>query len=143
MKCREDKDRIFISVLDSHVSEAVIRDHFAPYGRVKHVKLPIDHKTGRQRDIAMVTMDSAESVNRALREASRTIMGREVKQMCVGRTPLVLRIACSNKDLNIVLITSIWHYLLFVCLFVCFTHSFSNFEVIFSSRLGIWYFISG
>lgn len=84
MKCREDKDRIFISGLDPHVSEAVIRDHFAPYGRVKHVKLPIDHKTGRQRDIAMVTMDSAESVNRALREASRTIMGREVKQMCVG-----------------------------------------------------------
>ena len=112
------------------MTEAIIREHFSPYGRVKHVKLPIDHKTGRQRDIAMVTMDSAESVNRALREASRTIMGREVKQMCVSAIRLILKIACSNKDLI--------YTLLFICLSgFCFTHSFSNFDVIFSSRLGI------
>ena len=81
---REDSDRIFISGLDPHVTEQIIREHFLPYGRVKNVKLPVDHKTGRQRDIALVTMDSAESVNRALREASHTIMGKEVKQLCVS-----------------------------------------------------------
>ena len=81
--CREDENRIFVSGLDPRVSEQIIRDHFSPFGRVLGVKLPVNHETGRQRDLALITMDSAESVDRALANASRTIMGKQVKEICV------------------------------------------------------------
>lgn len=43
----------------------------------------MNHETGRQRDLALITMDSSESVDRALANASRTIMGKQVKEICV------------------------------------------------------------
>ena len=48
-----------------------------------HVKLPKNHETGRQRDLALITMDSPESVDRAVANASFVIMGKRVKQICV------------------------------------------------------------
>ena len=47
-----------MSGLDPQVTEQIIRDHFAPFGHVLAVKLPINHETGRQRDLALITMDS-------------------------------------------------------------------------------------
>lgn len=84
VKNREDSCRIFVSGLDPQVTEQIIRDHFAPYGHVLAVKLPINHETGRQRDLALITMDSSESVDRAISQASHIIMGKRVKEICVG-----------------------------------------------------------
>ena len=66
------------------MTEDIIRNHFAPFGRVISVKLPKNHETGRQRDLALITMDSPESVNRAVKNASNIIAGKKVKQICVG-----------------------------------------------------------
>lgn len=84
VKNREDSCRIFVSGLDPQVSEQIIRDHFSPFGHVLAVKLPINHETGRQRDLALITMDSSESVDRAISQASHIIMGKRVKEICVG-----------------------------------------------------------
>ena len=73
-----------MSGLVPQVTEQIIRDHFAPFGHVLAVKLPINHETGRQRDLALITMDSAESVDRAIAQASHIIMGKRVKEICVG-----------------------------------------------------------
>ena len=75
---------MFVQGLDPNVTEAVIRDHFSPFGKVICVKLPRNHETGRQRDLALITMDSPESVNRAVNNASKVIAGKRVKQICVG-----------------------------------------------------------
>ena len=80
----EDLTRIFIQGLIPTITEQDLKDHFSPYGRVVHVSLPINHETGKQRDLAFVTMENPESVDRILREASRTIKGYSVKQICVS-----------------------------------------------------------
>ena len=84
MRNREDSCRIFVSGLDPQVTEQIIRDHFSPFGRVLAVKLPINHETGRQRDLALITMDTSDSVDRAISQASHVIMGKRVKEICVG-----------------------------------------------------------
>lgn len=84
VKAREDATRIFVSGLDPRVTEQVIVDHFSPFGKVLTVKFPLNHETGRQRDLAYITMETSEDVDRALRGASRIILGKEVKQICVS-----------------------------------------------------------
>lgn len=85
LRCRaEESCRVFVQGLDPSVTEDIIRDHFSPYGKILHVKLPKNHETGRQRDLALITMDSPESVDRAVANASFVIMGKRVKQICVS-----------------------------------------------------------
>ena len=84
MRNREDTNRIFVSGLDPRVSEQVIRDHFSPFGKVVSVKFPMNHETGRQRYLAYITMESSADVDRAVNGASHIILGKQVKQICVG-----------------------------------------------------------
>lgn len=69
--------RLFVGNLDYSVSEADLREHFAPVGQPSQVALPVDRETGRPRGFAFVEFSDravAEEVIRRFHGA--TLKGR-------------------------------------------------------------------
>ncbi|MEZ0388419.1 MAG: RNA recognition motif domain-containing protein [Verrucomicrobium sp.] len=58
---------MYVGNLSWNATENDVRDLFATHGNVTEVNLPADRTTGRPRGFAFVTMDSAESMQTAIR----------------------------------------------------------------------------
>lgn len=69
--------RLFVGNLPYDASEAELREHFAPFGPLTQVFLPVDRETGRPRGFAFVELESAEQAEEAIRRLnSQPFKGR-------------------------------------------------------------------
>lgn len=81
--------RLFVGNLDYSVTEAELREHFAPVGQPSQVALPVDRETGRPRGFAFV-----EFTDRAVAEE---VVRRLHGQMLKGRA-LAISEARARED---------------------------------------------
>jgi len=58
--------KLFVGNISPDTTEALLRDIFAPHGRVNGVDLIVDRFSGRSRGIAFVTMDSKSAADAAV-----------------------------------------------------------------------------
>ena len=72
--------KLYIGNLSYGITAQELEETFAQCGSVTDVHLPTDRETGRPRGFAFVTMDSKESMERAIAELDGTeIDGRSIK----------------------------------------------------------------
>ena len=72
--------KLYIGNLSYGITPKEIEDVFAQAGGVTDVHLPTDRETGRARGFGFVTMDSQESMERAIQEFDGLeIDGRKIK----------------------------------------------------------------
>ena len=67
-------NKIYLNKLNKTVTDILIKEHFAQYGEITDIHLPVDRKTGQPKAYAFVTFAEEDSATRALEQDGKSFL---------------------------------------------------------------------
>ena len=71
-------NKIYLNNLDKAVTDALIKEHFAQYGEITDVHLPVDRKNGQPKPYAFVTFAQEEAASKALEQDGKPFLENDI-----------------------------------------------------------------
>ncbi|MDH5219583.1 MAG: RNA-binding protein [Gammaproteobacteria bacterium] len=71
-------NKIYLNNLNKTVTDTLIKEHFAQYGEITDIHLPLDRKTGQPKAYAFVTFADEDSATRALGQDGKSFLDNEI-----------------------------------------------------------------
>jgi len=75
----KQENKLYIGNLDYDISEEELEDHFAKYGTILQVNIPINKHTGRTRGFGFITFDEQGEADAALQAHETELKGRKIQ----------------------------------------------------------------
>ena len=70
--------KIYLGNLSKSITEDTLKEHFAQFGDIEEVMLPLDRKTSEVKGYAFITFKLLESAEKSLSEDSKELFGQEI-----------------------------------------------------------------
>ena len=70
--------KIYLSNLNQVVTEAQLKDHFAEYGEITEIQLPLDKKSRQPKGYALITFAEASSAEKALQQDGKSFLSNNL-----------------------------------------------------------------
>ena len=70
--------KIYLSNLNQVVTEAQLKDHFAEYGEITEIQLPLDKKIRQPKGYAFITFAEASSAEKALQQDGKSFLSNNL-----------------------------------------------------------------
>lgn len=80
-------NKIYLNNLDSTVTESLLKAHFARYGEISEIHLPVDKKRGTPKGYAFITFSEEAAAQQARQENGKPFLDK----------PLTVEIAIEKR----------------------------------------------
>ena len=71
-------NKIYLNNLNKTVTDTLIKEHFAQYGDIIDVHLPVDRKSGEPKAYAFVTFAEESAATNALEQDGKSFLDNEI-----------------------------------------------------------------
>lgn len=71
-------NKIYLSNLNKTATDTLIKEHFAQYGEITDIHLPVDRKTRQPKAYAFVTFAQENSATNALEQDGKSFLDNEI-----------------------------------------------------------------
>ncbi len=71
-------NKIYLNNLDTSVTDSQLKDHFAEYGEITEINLPLDKKNKQTKGYAFITFAQQSSAENALKQDGKTFLDRTI-----------------------------------------------------------------
>ena len=71
-------NKIYLSNLNKTVTDTLLKEHFAEYGEITEVLLPLDRKSQETKGYAFITFAQETSAQKALQQSGKSFLNKEI-----------------------------------------------------------------
>ncbi len=71
-------NKVYLNNLDTAVTASQLKEHFAEYGEITEINLPLDKKSKQTKGYAFITFTQQSSAENALKKDGKTFLDKQI-----------------------------------------------------------------